>query len=81
VARHGSEPARFALHDARVLLARADVRDSLHRIGHYPVEGKADRIRSFFAQLEAWHWYATEGRLEDPYLSEPAISKLVLFGV
>jgi hypothetical protein len=81
VARHGSEPARFVLHDARVLLARTDVRDSLHRIGLYPVEGKADRVRSFFAQLEAWHWYATEGlRLEDPYLLGTAISKLVLFG-
>jgi predicted nucleotidyltransferase len=81
VADHGSEPARFALHDARVLVARKDYRECLQRIGRYPVEGKEDRMRRFFAQLEAWHWYATEGlRLENPYLLGTAISKLVLFG-
>jgi len=81
VASHGSEPARFALHDAQPLVSRVDYGECFERIARYPVEGKVDRLRRFFAQVEAWHWYATEGlRLENRYLLGTAISKLVLFG-
>jgi predicted nucleotidyltransferase len=81
VARHGSEPARFALHDARLLVGRVDYRECFERIARYPVEGKALRLRRFFAQVEAWHWYATQAiTLENPYLLGTSISKLVLFG-
>lgn len=81
VARHGSEPARFALHDARPLVARVDYGECFERIGRYPVEGKADRLRRFFAQVEAWHWYVTQAiALQDPYLLGMSVSKLVLFG-
>lgn len=81
VAEKGSEPARFALHDASVLVAREDYSDCLQRIGRYPAEGKDDRISRYFAQVEAWHWYATEAiRLENDYLLGTAISKLALFG-
>jgi predicted nucleotidyltransferase len=81
VARHGSEPARFALHDVRRLVGRVDYTECFARIARYPVEGKLDRLRRFFAQVEAWHWYFTEAlRLENPYLLGTATSKLVLFG-
>jgi len=81
VARHGSEPARFALHDARRLVGRVDYTECFERIARYPIEGKVDRLRRFFAQVEAWHWYVTQATaLEDPYLLGTAISKLVLFG-
>ena len=81
VARRGTEPARFALHDARPLVARVDYSDRFERIARYPIEGKTERLRRFFAQVECWHWYAGEGlRLENPYLLGTAIHKLVLFG-
>jgi predicted nucleotidyltransferase len=81
VAQHGSEPARFALHDARLLVGRVDYAAVFERIRRYPVEGKVERLRRFFAQVEAWHWYLTEGlRHENPYLLGTAMSKLVLFG-
>jgi predicted nucleotidyltransferase len=81
VARHGSEPARFALHDARLLVGRVDYSECLARIARYPVEGKTERLRRFFAQVEAWHWYVTQAiALDDPYLLGTSIGKLVLFG-
>lgn len=78
----GSEPARFAFMDARVLLSRVGWLDEvLAAIARYPVEHKADRLRRFYAQFEAWHWYAHEGlKLHDPYLLNLAVAKLVLFG-
>ena len=82
VAASGSEPARFAFQDARVLFSRIDGLDAVLRaITRYPVEHKADRIRRFYAQLEAWHWYTHEGlKRNNPYLSSAALGKLVLFG-
>ena len=81
VAERGSEPARFALHDAQPLVARSDYSDVFSRIARYPVEGKTERLRSFFAQVEAWHWYVGEAlRRDDRYLLATAVSKLVLFG-
>ena len=81
VAASGSEPARFALHDAWPIVARVDYGDVFERIARYPVEGKVERLRRYFAQVEAWHWYATEGlRMENAYLLTTALCKLVLFG-
>jgi predicted nucleotidyltransferase len=82
VAREGSEPARFAFADARVLFSRFDgLEETLRAIARYPVAGKADRIGRFYAQLEAWHWYAHEAlKLADRYLLGTAVSKMVLFG-
>jgi predicted nucleotidyltransferase len=57
VAASGSEPARFAFEDARVLLARvAGLEERLAAIARYPARGKAERIARFHAQFEAWHW-------------------------
>jgi len=81
-AASGSEPARFAFKDARVLFSRIEgLEETLQRIARYPVEEKVDRIRRFHAQFEAWNWYAGEAlRLNDGYLLGVSISKLVLFG-
>ena len=50
-------------------------------IARYPVEDKAARIRRFYAQFEAWAWYAGEAlRLDNAYLLGVSIDKLVLFG-
>ena len=82
VATSGSEPARFAFQDVQVLFSRLDTLDTtLRTIARYPIEYKADHIRRFCAQLEAWNWYAHEAlRLHNSYLLGVAVSKLVLFG-
>ncbi len=82
LALDGSEPARFAFLDCQVLLSRMDNLDeAIGAITRYPVEGKAERMRRFYAQFEAWNWYANEGvRLNDPYLLGTSVAKLVLFG-
>lgn len=82
LARSGSEPARFAFQDARILRSQIDGLDRiLQSITRYPVEGKAERMRRFYAQFEAWHWYANEGlKLQDRYLLGVSTAKLVLFG-
>ena len=82
VAERGSEPARFAFQDARVLFSRVGGLDRLlARIVRYPVEGRTERMRRFYAQLEAWYWYSTEAlRLENRYLLTVSLGKLVLFG-
>ncbi len=82
VAASGSEPARFAFQGARVLLSRiGDLAPRLGAIARYPVEDKAARIHRFYAQFEAWAWYAGEAlRLDNAYLLGVSVSKLVLFG-
>jgi len=82
VAAAGSEPARFAFQGAQVLLSRLPaVEATLRAITRYPIEGKAERLRRFYAQFEAWHWYTHEAlRLGNRYLLGVAISKMVLFG-
>jgi predicted nucleotidyltransferase len=82
VAAKGSEPARFAFQGARVLFSRQESLEGLLReIERYPIEGKAERLLRFAAQLEAWHWYVTEAlRHNNRYLLWHSISKLVLFG-
>lgn len=82
VARAGSEPARFAFQDARVLHSDLDGLDALlAAIVRYPVEGKIERIARFAAQFEAWHWYGHEAlELGDRYLLGLAVAKTTLFG-
>ena len=82
VREKGSEPARYAFQDARVLFSRLDIlEETVRAIACYPVQKKVERIRRFYAQFEAWHWYAGEAlRLQNNYLLNVAINKLVLFG-
>ncbi len=81
VAACGSEPARFAFKDAEVVYS------ALPRLGElvasaarYPVETKEAKLRSFRAQLEAWHWYSGEAlKKRDPYLLQRSVANLVLY--
>ena len=70
VANAGSEQARFAFQDAQVLFSRVDGLDKLLRaIVGYPSTGKAERVRRFHAQFEAWYWYTHEAlKLANLYL-------------
>ena len=78
----GSEPARFAFEGSQVLLSRADgFAEDVCKIAKYPVADKAERIKRFYAQFEAWHWYCGEALAKsNQYLLGTAVSKLVLFG-
>ncbi len=82
VAEKGSEPARYAFQDAQVLFSRSDTIDEkIRSIARYPVTQKAERMRSFYAQFEAWNWYVGEAlKSQNRYLLGVSISKLVLFG-
>ena len=82
VADQGSEPARFAFQEAQVLFSRLPEMETLvQAAARYPTEGQTERMGRFYAQLEAWHWYAHEAlRLGNPYLYGTAASKLILFG-
>ncbi len=82
VAELGSEPARFAFQDVQILFSRAEsLAGLLQAAARYPFEGKTERLRRFYAQLEAWHWYTHEAlKRNNHYLLSLAISKLVLFG-
>ncbi len=82
VAESGSEPARFAFQGAKVLFSRKDsYEDLMLRIVRYPKQDKAERLKRFFAQFEAWNWYVNEARRSgNYYLLWTAISRLILFG-
>ena len=81
VKERGSDPARYAFQDNRILLSRiADLEDTLQAITRFPRHEQAERSRCFAAQLLAWKWYYSEGmKKENPYLIHLAIQKLVLF--
>ncbi|HEY0603085.1 MAG TPA: nucleotidyltransferase domain-containing protein [Herpetosiphonaceae bacterium] len=81
VEERGSEPARFAFADARILFGDiAGLGEQLQRIAQYPSSEKIARISRFKAQLEAWHWYASEAdKKRNDYLMSLAINKLLLF--
>lgn len=87
VAERGSEPARFAFADARVLFSRLDAAGTadlvavLRAAAAYPAATKGERTARFAAQLDAWRWYCLEAiRKGDDYLLRAAVSKLQLFG-
>ena len=81
VAARGSEPARFAFKDARVIFSKDPALPALvEQSARYPSEGKADRIRRFQAQVEAWRWYSSEAlKQKNLPLLRMAVAKLTLF--
>jgi predicted nucleotidyltransferase len=82
VEARGSEPARYAFKDARVLFAANPLLPGrLEHIARYPVEEKAARILRFQAQFMAWLWYTGEAlKRQNAYLLRTAVAKLSLFG-
>ena len=82
VLANGSEPARFAFEGSQVLFSRVDgFAEDVCKIAEYPALNKMERIKRFYAQFEAWHWYSNEAlRLGNQYLLGTSISKFILFG-
>jgi hypothetical protein len=81
VAAEGSDPARYAYQDARILFSRLpELGAVLAEVTRYPVAEKAERITRFAAQLLAWRWYYQESTSKQSrYLEVLALHKLVLF--
>ena len=81
VIEKGSEPARFAFAGSRVLFSKINGFDEdIRNAAQYPIADRADHIKRFYAQFEAWHWYCGEAiRLKNPYLLGTSVSKFVLF--
>lgn len=82
VLERGSDPARFAFEGSRILISRVDgFAEDVCKISEYPVAEKAERIKRFYAQFEAWHWYCGEALAKgNQYLLGTSVSKLILFG-
>jgi predicted nucleotidyltransferase len=81
VIEKGSEPARFAFADSRILFSKINgFAEDICRAAEYPVTQKAERLRRFYAQFEAWHWYCGEAlRLKNQYLLGTSVSRFILF--
>lgn len=81
VIENGSEPARFAFAGSQVLFNKMDgFADEVRKAAEYPKENQAERIRRFYAQFEAWHWYCGEAiQKGNQYLLGTSISKFILF--
>ncbi|MGE5376982.1 MAG: nucleotidyltransferase domain-containing protein [Bacteroidota bacterium] len=81
VKQRGSEPARFAFSGSQVLFSRMEgLEEEIREVAEYPTGGKEERIRRFYAQFEAWHWYCQESlRLKNQYLLGTSVSKFILF--
>lgn len=82
VLEKGSEPARFAFEGSQVLFSRVDgFVEDVCKIAEYPVAEKEERIKRFYAQFEAWHWYCGQALAKgNRYLLGTSVSKLILFG-
>lgn len=81
VADRGSDPARYAFQDARILYGkRKPLTEQLARITRYPVGDKDSRRHRFLCQLLAWKWYLSQGEAKgNQYLVTLALQKIVLF--
>lgn len=82
VAAKGSEPARYAFQDAGIVFSRDAALPALvAEAARYPAQGKAERIRRFQVQVEAWRWYSSEAlKKQNLPLLRTAVAKLTLFG-
>ena len=80
-AEHGSDAARYAYKDCRILFSRIDgLSNLLKEITAFQVEQIDKRRNRFASQLLAWKWYFSEGiKKKNQYLIFLAIQKIVLF--
>jgi hypothetical protein len=78
----GNEPMRASFRDSRIVWSRLDELELLvERIGSYPEAGRTERCQSYLAQAHLFGTYFLPHALRksDPYLTQYAVSRLVLF--
>lgn len=81
VAKKGSEPARYAFKDSKVIYSNIDGLDKLINLAAaFPAKDKAKNQKRFYAQIHAWKWYFYEAKKHDnEFLLQTAISYFILF--
>lgn len=81
VAENGSDAARFAFTDGKILFSRIEgLEDLLKKVAVYPKDKVGDRRKRFASQLLAWKWYYSEAvKKQNKYLVYLSVQKLVLF--
>ncbi len=81
VAEQGSDPARYAYKDSRILFSRVEsLSDLLIKISVFPTGKIDERRKRFVSQLLAWKWYYSEGiKKKNQYLLFLSLQKIVLF--
>lgn len=81
VKEKGSDAARYAFKDSIIAFSRQEgLEELIGLITAYPEEQKADRIKRFYAQVNAWHWYYHEAKKhQNDYLISHSLSNLILF--
>lgn len=81
-AERGSEPTRSAFANAIIPFSRNPEIDALiARIPVYPEDTHHEKIKSFYAQVQAHQWFVGEAEKRgDAYLMTHATAQLVLFG-
>jgi predicted nucleotidyltransferase len=81
LAQQGSDAARYAFKDNKVLFSRVDnLQEILSNITIYPKDKIDERRQRFASQLLAWKWYYSEGlKKQNNYLVFLSLQKIVLF--
>lgn len=81
VRKKGSDPARYAFKDARVLFSRIpELQNQLNDLTNYPLGEKSARRHRFLSQLLAWKWYLSQGLdKSSKYLITLSVQKITLF--
>lgn len=81
VSERGSDPARYAFKDNKILFSRIDnLSNILANISTYPKDRVDERRKRFASQLLAWKWYYSEGgKKQNKYLLFLSVQKIVLF--
>jgi hypothetical protein len=81
IAQRGSDAARYAFKDARILHTTTPaLAPLLAEIARFPVEQQAARQHRFACQLLAWKWYMSQAEeKQNAYLFHLATQKVVLF--
>jgi len=81
VARHGSEPARWAFEDAFVAFSRVEgMEERIAAAAAYPEQEREEKLRDFVAHVMLMEWFMCEAeRRSDRYLASFAGSRLALY--
>lgn len=81
IREHGSDPARYAFKNNKILYSKINHLDILlDEIAQFPLAEYEERKNRFASQLLAWKWYYSEAvKKRNKYLVYLSVHKIVLF--